>query len=163
MNKTKIYNYLQLGLWISTFIGLVIIIFIPKSEALYQSLYYLFIILWLIIPFILLTINAINYSIKGIKKREAFMFMPLVGLSLFTLLSVFRFIPALDKTGITYMIIASIVFLIIIVISIVLMFKVKNYQSKHHFIILIINYLLYIVFFLLSVNISYYHSLNWDY
>lgn len=159
--KKKIINYVQVALWLIAFVGLMVIILINKTESLYHSLYYVFMILWLVVPLILVIINVTNYGISGTLKKEAFMYMPLIGLSTFNILAIFRFIPTLDNTGKISMIIGTVLFLILSIASAVIIYKIKNYQGKYHLALMLVNYLLYLGYFGLSVYISYYHSLNW--
>lgn len=162
MTKRKIYNYIQLGLWIAAFIGLIVIIALPKeSESLLKTLYYVFIGLILVIPGLLSFVNVLNYALEPTNKKETFTIMPFIGLSAYTLLTLIYFLKSINSQGKLIMILALLVFLIISGLLIYFIMKRKDYHLRQHAIFLIINYVLYFAFFFLGVQISYYYSLNW--
>ena len=162
MNKTRINNLIQLGMWIFAFVGLIIIILIPKeSEKLLNNLYYAFIILLLIIPLILCGYNALNFALNGIEKKEAYVILPLIGLNLFTLLSLIYFIGSVTTKGKIYMVLGMLGCFLIGLGSAYYLMKVKKYNNRHHVLILIANFIFYLAYFGLGVYVSYYYSLNW--
>ena len=162
MNKTKIYNLIQLGSWVLAFIGLLIIILLPKTtENLLTNLYYAFIILFLIVPFALCSLNLLNYALNRVTKIEAYMVMPLFGLSLFTLLSLINFISSITTQGKIYLALIIFIYLIISFVSAYVIMKMKKYNLRHHILFIAGNFVCYLIYFAISVQISYYYSLNW--
>lgn len=162
MDKTKRNNLIQLGLWITSFIGLMIITLLPKESAKSLNiLNYVFIILLLIGPFCLSAINALNYALNENKKIEAYIIMPLIALSSFTLLSLIHLISSINTKGKIIMTIALFVYLSISSVSMYLLMKMKKYNVRYHTITLIGNFVLYLAYFVLGVFISYYYSINW--
>jgi hypothetical protein len=160
-NKFKLLNIIQLGLWIISIIGLLTIILIPKNEALLNFLFFVFIILFVIMPIILVVFNLIAYRIYEPKINNAYIIMPFVGLSFMTLLSLIYFLTSINKSGKIQMLLIIIVVLLFNLYSIWYLIKQKDYLFIRHAILLGIGLLIFLLTFFGSVYISYYNSINY--
>lgn len=158
--KIKVLNYIQLGLWIITFITLMVLILIPKNEYLLNRLFKIFGILFLVMPLVLSVANIAIFQIAKPVATENFDKMPFVGLCAMSLLSVIYFLSSINMKG-KFITIAIILMFVAFNVFFIYKLNKQKYEFKKQAFYLGISLIAYGVFFLLLVYISYNYGVNW--
>lgn len=156
----KIINYLQTILWIITIIGLLIIIVIPKIITTVESLFPIFIVLYMVMPIILLISKAaISYYYKY-REDNLFAVVPFGGVALLMPMVLFYFVASLNNQGKLMILLITGAIFIYHILAIILTLKHQG-NLKLYLLLLCISIILYITNIYLSITISYNYSVNW--
>jgi hypothetical protein len=159
-NKRKLFNIIQIVLWVITISVLILIIAIPKAYESLNWLFYLFIGLYFIMPIVLVVTKlGFDYYIKK-DEKEIHDYIPFIGLILFIPLTIFQFLSSINFDGQKIIIILGVIILVYNLISIVVI-NVKTYSYKLYTLLLFIAICIHVANFLISIQVSYNYSIIW--
>ena len=160
MTKREIVNYIQFGLWVFSLIGLLLVIVIPKTITTVDSLFYVFIALYIVMPVLLSLTKIVTTYYDKQKDNNFFDIMTFIGTATIMPMMLIYFISSINKDGKLIMIILSSIIVIYNVIAIFLVTK-KVKGLKLYLGLLIISLVLYLINIYVALQVSYNYSIVW--
>jgi hypothetical protein len=157
MNKNK---YFLGAAWLINFLLMLVVILLPKSEGLFNSLYFVFLGCVFVVPGILLVCQLYIYNKNNIVGNHE-LYIPVLGCVLLMSLTFIRFIVSMKKEIIPQMIVILCTFIMAEILVGFLLSKIEKFSKGKYLFGSIAIYVLLVLFFFSAMIISYDHSIIW--